>query len=415
MMAVMEINEKMNQGSIQGLCDVAFEAVKNAFINNFNEHAEVGASLCIRVGDEVKVDLWGGLASVEKQTPWEADTVSVVFSCTKAAVALCAHILIDRGDMDLFAPVTDYWPEFGQNGKEGISVAMILNHSAGLPAFREPIKPGGYYDWAYMINRLENEAPFWEPGTRNGYHMISFGWTVGELVARVSGKTLGDFFIEKVAGPLGLDFWIGLPEEIEPRVSPMILFYPEPGEPVSEFTEKLISDPASIQHLSIMNSGGYDPNAREAHAAMIGGGGGITNARHLSGMYAPLAASGKHENGRLLTPDAVARMGQVSMATGKDATLLIPTRFTLGFMKSMDNRHRPLGHIESAIIGEKAFGHGGAGGSLGFADPECSMAFGYTMNKMGNGILLNERGQSLVDAAYRCLGYRSNRSGAWIK
>ena len=414
-MAVKEVNEEVNQGSIHGFCDGEFDAVKNEFLNNFTERSEVGASLCIRIGDEVKVDLWGGLASVEKQTPWEEDTVSVVFSCTKAAVALCAHILIDRGDMDLFAPVTDYWPEFGKNGKEDVTVAMMLNHSAGLPAFREPIDPGGYYDWAYMINRLENETPFWEPGTRNGYHMISFGWTVGELVARVSGKTLGDFFKEEVAGPLGLDFWIGLPEEIEPRVSPMILFYPEPGEPVSEFTEKLISDPTSIQHLSIMNSGGYDPNSREAHAAMIGGGGGITNARHLSGMYAPLAAGGKYKNGRLLSQDAVARMGQVSMATGKDTTLLIPTRFTLGFMKSMDNRHRPLGHIESAIIGEKAFGHGGAGGSLGFADPECNMAFGYTMNKMGNGILLNERGQSLVDAAYRCLGYRSDQSGAWIK
>ena len=411
----MEVKEKVRYGNVQGICDPEFEGVLKAFLANFNHRSEVGASLCLRVDGQIKVDLWGGLSSVEQLTPWEKDTVSVVFSCTKAAVALCAHILIDRGELDPYGFVIDYWPEFGQKGKENITVAMMLNHSAGLPAFREPIKPGGYYDWAYMAHRLENETPFWEPGTRNGYHMISFGWTVGELVARVSGKTLGQFFKDEVADPLGLDFWIGLPEEMQPRVSPMILFSPEPGDPVSEFTRLLISDPASIQHLSIMNSGGHNPNSQEAHKAMIGGGGGITNARHLSGMYAPLAVSGIYSEGRLVSPDTIARMGQVSMATQRDATLLIPTRFTLGFMKSMDNRHRQLGYMESLIMGEKAFGHGGAGGSLGFADPECKMAFGYTMNKMGNGLLLNERGQSLVDAAYRSLGYRSNQSGVWIQ
>ena len=411
----MDVKEKISNGSVQGFCDPQFDAVLKAFIDNFNQHSEVGASLCIRIDGQIKVDLWGGISSVEDQTPWEKDTVSVVFSCTKAATALCAHILIDRGKLDPYALVTDYWPEFGQKGKEGITVAMMLNHSAGLPAFREPVKPGGYYDWAYMVNRLEEEAPFWEPGTRNGYHMISFGWTVGELVARVSGKTLGQFFKENIADPLNLDFWIGLPEDLEPRVSPMILFLPQPEDPVSEFTRMLTSDPKSIQYLSVMNNGGYNPNSRESHAAMIGGGGGITNARHLSGMYSPLAAHGRYDHGRLLSPDTITRMSQVSMATQRDATLLIPTRFTLGFMKSMDNRHRPLGYMESAVLGESAFGHGGAGGSLGFADPECKMAFGYTMNKMGDGLLLNERGQSLVDAAYRSLGYRSNQGGVWVQ
>ena len=412
---MMEVNEKISQGYVYGYCDAEFEEVLKEFLDNFNQRSEVGASLCLRVDGRIKVDLWGGLSSVTTRSPWEKDTLSIVFSCTKAAVALCAHILIDRGKLDPFALVTEYWPEFGQKGKEGINVAMMLNHSAGLPAFRDPIKPGGYYDWAYMVNRLENEVPFWEPGTRNGYHMVSFGWTVGELISRVSGKTLGEFFLEEVAKPLGLDFWIGLPEEIEPRVSPMIFFNPEPSDPVSDFIRILMSDPTSIQHLSFMNSGGFDPNSRQAHAAMIGGATGITNARHLSGMYAPLATAGNYQKGRLVSPDAIARMGQVSMATQKDATLLIPTRFTLGFMKSMDNRHRPLGYMESLIIGERAFGHGGAGGSIGFADPECKMAFGYTMNKMGNGLMLNERGQSLIDAAYRSLGYRSNQSGVWIQ
>jgi len=410
----MEVNESVANGNVHGFCEAGFESVLDEFLHNFNERSEVGASVCVRVDGQTKVDLWGGLSSTEDNAPWEKDTVSIVFSCTKAAVALCAHILVDRGELDLFAPVTDYWPEFGKEGKEGITVAMMLNHSAGLPAFRDPIKPGGYYDWDYMIKRLEDEAPFWEPGTRNGYHMVSFGWTVGELIARVSGKTLGQFFSDEVARPLGLDFWIGLPEEIELRVSPIIIFTPSPGDPVTEFVEKMMSDNTSIQYLSFLNSGGFDVNAREAHAAMIGGAGGITNARSLCGMYVPLSVDGTYQEGELVSLDAIARMRQISMATQQDATLLIPSRFSLGFMKSMDNRHRPLGHVESLIIGEKAFGHGGAGGSLGFADPECSLAFAYTMNKMGYGILLNERGQSLVDATYRSLGYRSNQSGVWI-
>jgi CubicO group peptidase (beta-lactamase class C family) len=319
--------------------------------------------------------------------------------------------------LDLFAPVTKYWPEFGKKGKEGITVAMMLNHSAGLPAFRDPVKPGGFYDWDYMVKRLEDEAPFWEPGTRNGYHMVSFGWTVGELIARVSGKSLGQFFLDEVTGPLGLDFWIGLPEEIEPRVSPIIIFVPGPDDPVSEFIEKLRSEPNSIQYLSYLNTGGFmeEINTRNAHKAMIGGGGGITNARSLCGMYAPLAGNGSFQGYGLVSEDAIVRMRQVSMATQRDANLLIPTRFSLGFMKSMDNRHLPLGYMDSLIIGEKAFGHAGAGGSIGFADPECSLAFAYTMNKMGQGLLLNQRGQSLVDATYRSLGYRSNQSGIWVR
>ena len=411
----MEVHDTVANGEVHGFCEAGFESVLNEFVKNFNDRSEVGASVCVQVDGQIKVDLWGGLSSDDDKTPWQKDTVSIVFSCTKAAVALCAHILADRGELDLFAPVTDYWPEFGKNGKEKTTVAMMLNHSAGLPAFRDPIKPGGYYDWDYMVKRLEDEAPFWEPGTRNGYHMVSFGWTVGELIARVSGKTLGQFFADEVAGPLGLDFWIGLPEEIEPRVSPIIIFSPNPGDPVTEFVEKLLSDNSSIQYLSFLNSGDFDVNTREAHAAMIGGGGGITNARSLCGMYAPLSGDGTYQGRKLVSLDAIARMRQVSMATQRDATLLIPSRFTLGFMKSMDNRHRPLGHVESLIIGEKAFGHGGAGGSLGFADPECSLAFAYTMNKMGFGILLNERGQSLVDATYRSLGYRSNQSGVWVQ
>ncbi|MEE4382623.1 MAG: serine hydrolase domain-containing protein [Pseudomonadales bacterium] len=398
------------RGRVRGRVDPAFREVLDTFVENFDAHGEVGASVCLSVEGETRVDLWGGHVDEAGSAPWTEDTLSLVFSVTKAATALCAHLLIERGELDLHAKVTRYWPEFGQQGKEDATVAMMLNHSVGLPAFRDPIKPGGYYDWDYMVGRLEQEEPFWKPGIRNGYHMISFGWTVGELVRRVSGKSLGTFFADEFARPLGLDFWIGLPEALEPRVSHMIPFLPGPEGPFTDFTKALIGDPTSIPALSWLNSGGYSPDAREAHAAEIGGGGGISNARSLVRLFEPLADGG----GALFSRDSVTRMSQVSMATGDDATLCMPTRFALGFMKSMDNRHRPFGDIESCILGDRAFGHVGAGGSLGFADPDCALAFGYTMNRMGAGLLLNVRGQGLVDAAYRAVGFRTDAPGVWV-
>jgi CubicO group peptidase (beta-lactamase class C family) len=292
---------------------------------------------------------------------------------------------------------------------------MALDHTLGQPVFRAPVEPGGCTRWDYMVGRLEAEPPFWKPGTRHGYHMISFGWTVGELIRRASGRSLGDFFRAEIAEPLGLDFWIGLPEEHEPRVAPVWLAPPAPGTPLGEFTQAMLTQPQSLQALSLLNLGGFDPNSRACHAAQIGGAGGITHARGLAGMYAPLANGGELGSVKLVDRVTFARMGRVSSATWEDATLLLPMRFALGFVKSIDNRRRARGDRDSAIVSEAAFGHGGAGGSLGFADPEEGLSFGYTMNKMGLGVLLNERGQSLVDAVYRCLGYASNASGCWTR
>jgi CubicO group peptidase (beta-lactamase class C family) len=412
-----KIDDTVMHGRVSGYCDAKFQAVADSFVANFNERGEVGASVCVRIEGETVVDLWGGSFAADSDKAWDKDTLSIIFSCTKAATALCAHLLIDRGELDLYAPVTRYWPEFGTNGKEDVTVLMMLNHSVGLPAFREPIKEGGYYDWDYMIQRLEEEEPFWQPGTRNGYHMISFGWTVGELVRRVSGKSLGTFFREEIGEPLGLELWIGLPEEQEDRVSPMIPFVPDGTMPVSDFINALLSDPSSISSLSWLNSGGHVAtlDSRQAHAAEIGGGGGISNARSLSNMFVPLANQGRYASHQVISAESIARMSQISMATQMDATLLIPTRFALGFMKSMDNRRGKPGNTDSAILGDAAFGHVGAGGSIGFADPDDNLAFAYTMNRMGLGILLNERGQSLVDATYRSLGYRTDEPGIWIR
>ncbi len=419
MKSLNRLVEKTDDYCLQGHYHADYTDVAEQFVENFRSRGEVGASVCARVGNEVVVDLWGGIAEPESQTPWQEDTVSVVFSCTKAATALCAHRLIDQGLLDLNAPVSRYWPEFAQAGKEQVTVAMMLNHSAGVPAFREPIKPAGYYDWQYMIERLELEPPFWPPGTQSGYHMLSFGWTVGELVRRVSGQSLGQYFQQHIAAPLGLDFWIGLPTSVSPAIAPILAAPPETEPPISDFVEAVISDPNSISHLALFNSGGHSANHPDAHGAEIGGAGGISNARSLSRMFQPLANAGVIDNGsaesgeRLFSEAAVARMGEVSSATQWDATLLRPTRFALGFMKSMDNRQCKPGNTESFIIGDRAFGHVGAGGSTGFADPDAHLAFGYSMNQMGQGVLLNQRGQSLVDATYRSLGYRDNCPGFW--
>lgn len=413
-MTLQTIEKQAGNALIRGQAASGFEELVSVFAENFVSRGEVGASLCVTHEGKVVADLWGGHVAPDGK-PWEEDTVSIVFSCTKGAGALCAHILAERGLLDYDQPVAEIWPEFAVNGKEEATVGMMLDHSVGVPHVRAPLKDGGYYDWDYMADLVAREEAFWKPGTRNGYHGVTFGWTVGEIVRRVSGKSLGQFFQDEVAKPLGLDFWIGLPEEIEPRVAPMINAPLDPNAPVGKFTQAILSDPNSPSYLFLMNNGKADFNSREAHAAEIMGGNGITNARGLAGMYAPLANGGALNGVKLVSPDRVTRMSRVSMATREDATLLIPTRFALGYMKSMDNRRETPGNQSSVILSEPAFGHVGMGGSLGFADPEAGLSFGYSMNQMGDGILLNHRGQSLVDATYKALGYRTNEGGAWTK
>ncbi len=333
--------------------------------------------------------------------------MSIVFSCTKGAAALCAHMLAEQGRLKLHARMADLWPEFAQAGKEQTTVAMALAHTAPVPHLRHPIKPGGIADWEYMVARVAAEPAWWEPGSRQGYHGLTYAWTVGQLVRIAAGQPLGGFFAERVAGPLGLDFHIGLPESEEARVAPMIASEPAEANLDSAFIKAVVGQPGSLSNLFLTNTGGADFNTRAIHAAEIGSANGITNARGLAGLYVPLANGG----GGLLAPDSIARMSRVSAATFLDANLLQPMRFGLGFMAATDNRSTGG---DSLLIGERAFGHVGMGGSVGFADPGHGLSFGYTMNRMGPGILLNERGQSLVDAAYRCVGATSNASGAWL-
>lgn len=420
------IKKSVNTGVVEGFYNPQFERVAEEFVRNFQERGEVGASVSITLEGEPVVDLWGGSANPATDIPWVEDTITHVWSATKGATALCAHMLIERGLIDLEAPVIRYWPEFGQTGKESIPVKMLLNHQSGLAAISDPLPPEALFDWQMMISALEKQEPFWKPGSMHGYHGFTFGYLIGEVTRRVTGKSLGTFFREEVAEPLGLDFWIGLPETLENRVAPIIpADPPDPNGPVSPMMLALATDPTSLQMLLMFNTGGYmlpGPdgilgfNTRAAHAAEIGAVGGMTNARGLAGMYAPLANGGSLKGVSLVNRDTLARMAAVSSASSLDASILLPTRFSLGYTKTVDNRHVPNGtEDDSMILSEEAFGHPGFGGAIGFAEPAARMSFGYAMNRMGQGIGLNARSQRLVDAAYLSLGYTSNAGGCWIK
>jgi CubicO group peptidase (beta-lactamase class C family) len=393
---------------VNGVCEQKFARVREEFERNFAERGEVGASVCVMVDGEPVVDLWGG-------DGWERDTVSVVFSTTKGVTALCAHVLASRGQLDLAAPVATYWPEFAQAGKEDITVGMLLSHRAGLPVVTTPLAEGAFYDWDGMVDALAAERPLWEPGSRHGYHAFTFGWLVGEVVRRAAKQSLGEFVRTEITEPLGLDLWLGLPEEIEPRVAPMGPAAPQPGDEPSKLSVIAATEPESVQAKLMINTGGYllgAFNSREAHAAEIGAVGAITNARALAGMYAPLACGGGLHGVRLVDGAALARMS-TTVSAGQDAVGLANTRYTYGFVPSVDNRHEPPGMRDSMILSADAFGHPGLGGGVGFASPANRMSFGYTMTAMGPSTLLNPRGQSLVDAVYTALGYTDNDAEVW--
>ena len=383
---------------IHGHVDPRFSPVADALRESFASRGEVGAAVCVTVDGRTVVDLWGGIADRRKNDmPWSEGTAVMVFSSTKGATALCAHLLAERGDLDLDAPVARYWPEFGANGKESIPVRMLLSHQAGVPGIQAELPPDAFYRWEVMTDALAREAPWWEPGKAHGYHPVSYGWLVGEVVRRVAGKSLGTFFRDEIAGPLGLEFWIGFPEAEEHRVAGLIgAALPEEAPPLmramadrSSPTHKAFLNPPSLFRMKEMMS-------REMRACEIPAANGMATARGLAGMYQPLALA--HGLPRI-DRDAVARMGRVE-SEGPDRILLAPTRFALGFMKTMG-----AGTPDGVRMGpnEAAFGHVGAGGSIGFADPIARVSFGYVMNQMGAGFLLNPRGQCLIDAVYEAL------------
>jgi CubicO group peptidase (beta-lactamase class C family) len=383
---------------VRGLAEPGFEGVRTAFAANFEAGHEVGAALCVHVGGRKVVDVFGGSFDAAGSAAYGPDTLQLVFSSTKGATAVCANLLAQRGLLDLDAPVTAYWPEFGSAGKAAVPVRWLLTHQAGVPALDRQLSPEEVWSWEPVIDALAAQSPFWEPGTAHGYHALTYGYLVGEVVRRVSGRSIGAFFADEVAAPLGLEFFIGLPEQLEPRVSPIV------GAPVAGAATQGMSDYASTLLARALNMAGAIRdrewmNQRGWHAAEVPGGTGITNATSLSRLYAALMGPvDGGPDGPLLTPEQLeaARtvqtfgVDQVFMSVG----LPLEQKIGLGFWRAS-----PV----TRWGGQGTFGHGGAGGSYGFADPEHGLAVGYVMNKM-SGDLIDPREARIIRAIYDAVG-----------
>jgi CubicO group peptidase (beta-lactamase class C family) len=382
---------------IEGTCDSRFSRVKDAFAENFEKRNEVGAAAAVVFDGKPVVDLWAGHANRDKTRPWTRDTLVNVYSTTKGVTAICAHRLADKGLLDIDAPVAKYWPEFAQAGKEKIPVRFLLSHQAGLAAVRKPLDDDALFKWDKMTAALAEQEPWWEPGTRHGYHALTFGYLVGEVIRRISGKTPGTYLRDEIAGPLGLDLHIGLDAKDDARTADMIPMPPPgPGEP--NLFADIMKDTESVTYKAFMNPpGGMRPglvNTRERRAAEIPAANGHTTARSLAKLYGTLARGGELDGVRVMSKEQVAKCS-LEQASGPDALLMINTRFSLGFMMSQPG----------ASLGPnaKSFGHPGAGGSLGYADPEAKIGFGYTMNKMHSSLLIDPRATALIDAIYASL------------
>jgi CubicO group peptidase (beta-lactamase class C family) len=323
-------------------------------------------------------------------------------------VALCTHMLVERGLLDLDAPVARYWPEFAQADKAHIPVRWLLSHRAGLPAIRQDMPPQSLYDWHAFIRALAEEAPWWVPGTQHGYHALTFGYLVGEVIRRISGTSVGQFFRTEVAGPLGADCFIGVPEAEDTRAAEILPDLPPlPGE--TTIWDILLRDPASMVTRAFANPP-RDPevrNTRVWRAAEIPASNGHMTARALARIYGALAAGGILDGIRLLHP-ATIDAAIVEQSSGPDAILPFPTRFGLGFMLTMPEPAGTSGTGIPLTFGPnpRAFGHPGAGGSIGFADPDGRIGFGYVMNQYQTGTPRNPdlRWVTLVEAAYKSLG-----------
>lgn len=383
---------------VEGNCDPKFRKVREVFEENFRDRKEVGASVALTVDGKSVVDLWGGYADKNRTKQWTRDTIVNVYSTTKGLTAICAHRLVDEGRLDLDAPVAKYWPEFAQAGKAKLPVRYLLSHRAGLPAVRAPLEVEDLFNWNTMCSALAATEPWWEPGTKHGYHALTFGFLVGEVVRRITGKSLGTYFRDELAIPLGLDCHIGLDASHDDRVASMIPSPPPPPDAPNIFAE-VLKNPESVTAKAFNNPAAmmrpeYGANSRIWRGAELPAANGHTTARALARLYGALAIGGEVDGVRVLKPSGIARCYD-EQSYGPDEVLFLTTRFSLGFMMSQPG----------AALGPNAhsFGHPGAGGSLGFADPDAKVGFGYTMNQMAAGILIDPRATALIEAAYQSL------------
>ncbi|MFC7386073.1 serine hydrolase domain-containing protein [Sphaerisporangium rhizosphaerae] len=358
-----------------GMCDERFGAVRETLAASLDDR-DVGASVAVYLDGEPVVDLWGGYADAERTVPWERDTIVNVWSTTKTMTALCALILADRGDLDLTAPVAKYWPEFAAAGKERVEVRHLLSHTAGLPAFDEPITVEQVCDREESTRRLAGQFPRWEPGTQAGYHAVTQGHLVGEVVRRVTGRTLGAFFAEEVAGPLGADFHIGTPAEHDHRVASVIAPPPSPGDSGEPGNPPLRAE---------------DANTVAWRRAEIPAGNGHGNARAVGAVQSVLSNGGTARGVRLLSPAGCERALE-EQYHGPDRVLGVPMRYGIGY-----------GLGGGMFPGRRTCYWGGWGGSLVVNDLDARMTVAYAMNRMLSGSLGDDRGLLLVTAAYESL------------
>lgn len=380
--------------TLNGHCDPRFTPVADAFSALFEDPQERGAALCIQVGGETVVDLWAGSAGKEPGQDWQADTLLNLFSCTKTFAAVAALQLVGEGRLELDAPVARYWPEFEQSGKQHITVRQLLCHRAGLPAIREPLAPEALYDWSTMTAALAAETPWWTPGAEHGYAPITYGWLIGEVIRRVDGREPGAAIIARTAKPLGLDFHIGLDDAEFHRVAHIARGKGNLGDAAAQrLLRTMMTDAAALSTRAFTNppsvlTSTNKPEWRRMSQPAANGHG---NARSLAGFYTGLL------QGKLLDEALLAELTR-EHAQGDDRTLLTSTRFGLGTMLDQPG-------VANATygLGPQAFGHPGAGGSIGFADPERELALGFVVNTLGPYVLMDPRAQRLARLAGDCL------------
>jgi CubicO group peptidase (beta-lactamase class C family) len=378
---------------IDGVCDPRFAPVREAFANNFAQHDEFGAAITLFIGGRMVVDLWGGWADQARTRQWQGDTLVNFYSVGKAITTTCVLLLVQRGLLDLDSPVTRWWPEFGAEGKEAITLRQILSHRAGLPAIRAPLEAGAMLDWTRMVQSLATQAPWWEPGADHGYHVNTFGFLVGEPARRASGVSLGTLLRQEVAGPLGADVHIGLPVSEHGRVAEFLTPQRSPpaGAAASPEPKPKLSEDELMRRNAYNNppgvSGGGWVNTAQWRLAEIPSTNGHGTARGVAKVYQALLGGG------ILDPDIIAE-AITEHSYGQDRILERPSRFGLGYQ--LTQKERPLGP------NPRAFGHFGAGGTLGFCDPDAEVAFGYLGNQMGPR-WQNPRNRALIDAIYASL------------
>ena len=372
---------------IHGTCKPQFERVKAVFEENFEQRGDVGASVAVSLEGETMVDLWAGHRDRARTLPWAQDTIVNVYSTTKTMTALAALLLADRGELDLYAPVKRYWPEFAQNGKDKVEVRHFLSHSAGLSGMDEPMSDQDVYDWEKMVTALARQAPWWEPGTASGYHALTQGHLIGEVVRRVTGVSLGQFFRRELAEPLGADFHIGTGPEHDHRIGELI---PPKTAPADE------SKPNSIAARTFANPfiSARASATRAWRAAEIPAANGHGNARSVMAVQT-LAANLGVANGKRLMSEAGCRAIFDEQTFGKDLVLGVPVKFGMGYGVTTDLL--PMGPNPNIAY------WGGWGGSTAVIDQDARLCISYVMNRMEGNLMGDLRGFRLLQAAHRSL------------